>query len=209
MGVRRMVITAPCPACHQQRLLYTAADLDVPYFGQIVETIIVCGACGFKHGDVIIGRTREPTRSTYRVDTAEDMMVRVVRSTSGTVRIPELGVTIEPGPASEAFVSNVEGVLVRVERVLEQLGRDAESEEARALVRARLEQIAAVKEGRKPVTLVLEDPFGNSLIAHEDATQEAIAPEDVAGLARGEFTIDVADLEELAGDGAPGNGASG
>lgn len=213
MGVRRMVITQPCPACGQQRLLYTAADLDIPYFGQTIETLILCQACGFKHADVIIGKTQTPTRFTYQVDSADDMSVRVVRSTSGTIRIPELGAVVEPGPNSEAYVSNVEGVLNRFERIVNQLGRDAQEPEQQRRVEQRLAQIADAKEGRFPFTLVVEDPYGNSLVAHEDVVQETIPEEEAEELARGEITIDVEpeDLEEVlgdvGGDGAPVDGA--
>lgn len=209
MGVRRMVIAQPCPACGEQRLLYTAADLDIPYFGQTIETLILCQACGFKHADVIIGKTRTPTRFIYQVDSADDMSVRVVRSTSGTIRIPELGALVEPGPNSEAYVSNVEGVLNRFERIVNQLGRDAQDPEKKKRVEERLSQITDAKEGRFPFTLIVEDPYGNSLVAGEDVVQEAIPAEEAEKLARGEITIDVSeeDLEEVlgdvAGDGAP------
>lgn len=207
MGVRRMVITQPCPACGEQRLLYTAADLEIPYFGQTIETLILCEACGFKHADVIIGKTRTPTRFTYQVDSADDMSVRVVRSTSGTIRIPELGAVVEPGPNSEAYVSNVEGVLNRFERIVTQLGRDAQDAEKKQRVEERLAQIADAKEGRFPFTLIVEDPYGNSLVAGEGVQQETIPEEEAEKLARGEVTIDVSeeDLDETLGDvdGAP------
>ncbi|MBP3800305.1 MAG: hypothetical protein ILA19_04935, partial [Bacilli bacterium] len=38
----------------------------------------------------------------------ETLSVRVVRSQSATVTIPEIGVKVEPGPKSEGYVTNVE-----------------------------------------------------------------------------------------------------
>ena len=43
---------------------------------------------------------------------------RVVRSTGARIEIPEFGVRIDPGPACEGFVSNVEGVLDRIGKVV-------------------------------------------------------------------------------------------
>jgi zinc finger protein len=193
-----MRIAAPCPACQQQTVEYTAMELDLPYFGDVLQTVFICSTCGFRHSDIIIGRVHAPKRHTYRTSHADDMGVRVVRSTSGTIKIPELGVLIEPGPASDAFVSNIEGILVRVERVIGQLQRDAESPEQRLECDRRLQMIEDARAGRTPVTLIIEDPYGNSLIAHDKTLVEDIPPEEAEHLPRGEVTIDVGDL---AGDG--------
>lgn len=194
MGTRKMRLASPCPACHADTLEYTAMDLDVPYFGDLLQTIVSCSTCGFRHTDVIHGKTHEPKRWTFRTTSSDHMSVRVVRSTSGTLRIPELGVLIEPGPASEAFVTNVEGILVRVEQVLDQLHRDAESDEQRKLIEERLEQMAKARKGKGQLTIIIEDPYGNSVIVHDEAKSERIPEQEAAGLARGEITFDVADF---------------
>jgi zinc finger protein len=196
MDVRRMMISTPCPACGERKLLYTAAQIDVPYFGRMVETLLLCAHCGFKHADVVSGRTNEPTRVTFSASGPEAMMVRVVRSTSGTVRIPELGVVIEPGPSSDAYVSNIEGVLNRVAAVVGHLMRDAETDEARQAAVDRLAQIEEAREGRLPFTLIIEDPYGNSAIGHESARVESIPPEEAERLAKGEVTFDVQNLPD-------------
>jgi zinc finger protein len=119
------------------------------------------------------------------------MSVRVVRSGSGTIRIPELGITIEPGVASEAFVSNIEGILVRVERVLDQLGRDAEDAPARARVMDLQDTLGALRLGAgPPITVILEDPFGNSAILAEGARREAIPPDEADQLKVGMLVFD-------------------
>ncbi len=200
MGTRKMRLASPCPACHKQTVDYTAMDLDVPYFGDLLQTIVSCSSCGFRHTDVIHGKTHEPKRWTFKTTSAEHMSVRVVRSTSGTLRIPELGVLIEPGPASEAFVTNVEGILVRVEQILDQLHRDADSDDQRKLIEERLDQMALARKGNQSLTVIIEDPYGNSLIVHDKAKSERIPEQEAAGLARGEITFDLSDI--LPSDGA-------
>src|SRR5688500_2975447 len=138
MGSRQMRLTSPCPACHEKTIEYTLTDLDVPYFGDLLQTVFICTTCGFRHSDVIHGKTHAPQRWTYQTSSEADMSVRVVRSTSGTVKIPELGVLIEPGPASEAFVTNIEGILDRVEAVIMQVLRDADTPEERTACQERL-----------------------------------------------------------------------
>lgn len=191
MAARRMGLQSPCPACHERRLFYTSVELDVPYFGDTTQLAFECDACGFRHSDFLASRNRQPTRHTLRVDREDHMMVRVVRSTSGTIRIPELGVLIEPGPASDGYVSNIEGVLVRVEAVLGQLLRDAEQPEARAECERRLGLIADAKAGRFALTFILEDPFGNSLVADAAAREELIPPPEAARLQTGAYAIEM------------------
>ena len=80
--------------------------------------------------------------------------------------IPELGVRIDPGPACEGFVSNVEGVLERITGVIEGViacGDETERETGEKF----LKSIASVKTGVLPVTLIIDDPSGNSAIISE------------------------------------------
>lgn len=210
MAVKRMRLEGPCPACHEPTLDYTAAGLDIPYFRDVTQLIFACASCGFRHSDFLVGSAREPRRQTFRVSEPDHVLVRVVRSTSGTVRIPELGVLIEPGPASDAYVSNIEGVLVRVESILDQLLRDAETPADRAKCTERLKQLRAARGGRFPFTFVIEDPHGNSAIVHPEAREEAIPPEEAAHLKTGATTVHLSEAgapDSPAGDLGPrGNG---
>ncbi|HET6398188.1 MAG TPA: ZPR1 zinc finger domain-containing protein [Candidatus Thermoplasmatota archaeon] len=189
--VRTVIQEAICPACGGQGLEYTAEQVDLPYMGSSLETMLRCDRCGYRHTDFILTERREPTRYSYRVTKADDMMVRVVRSASGTIRIPELGILIEPGVASEAFVSNIEGILVRVERVLDQLHRDAEDAGQLARIEELQGTLQAMRDGTaQPVTVVLEDPFGNSAILGEGAEKEAIPQHEADLLAVGMVVLD-------------------
>lgn len=189
--VRTHLDEAVCPACGGVGLDYNAEQVDLPFLGTSLETLMQCQACGYRHTDFVLTDSHEPTRVTYRVATGDDMMVRVVRSSSGTIRIPELGITIEPGVASEAFVSNIEGILVRIERVLDQLGRDAEDPQQHDRIVQLQETLGLMREGKAPpVTLIFEDPFGNSRILAEDAVVEPIPEEEAGQLKVGMLVFD-------------------
>jgi zinc finger protein len=111
----------------------------------------------------------EPSRWELAVDSEDDMRTRVVRSMNGIISIPELGVRIDPGPACEGFVSNVEGVLSRVEKVIDGVIGWAEEEEERNRALFLKKQIDQVKNGELPVTLIIDDPTGNSAILADKA----------------------------------------
>ncbi len=189
--VKTTIEEAVCPACDGKGLEYSTAQISLPFLGESLETMLRCERCGYRHTDFILTTTHEPMRYTYTVRSADDMMVRVVRGGSGTIRIPELGIAIEPGVSSEAFVSNIEGILARVERVLDQLQRDAETPEARQKATVLIERMGALREGKGgPVTVILEDPFGNSKILAEEAVVEKIPAEEAEQLKTGILVFD-------------------
>ena len=53
------------------------------------------------------------------------MTTRVVRSSSCTVRIVELGLEVEPGDNATGYISNVEGVLNRFSDAIAMIQRGA------------------------------------------------------------------------------------
>jgi zinc finger protein len=87
---------------------------------------------------------------------------------TASIEIPELGVRIDPGPTCQGFVSNIEGVLGRIEHAIRSAIVDGDAEE-RENARLLLEKITCVKCGELPVTFILEDPHGNSAIISDSA----------------------------------------
>lgn len=88
---------------------------------------------------------------------------------NGIISIPEFGVQVDPGPACEGFVSNVEGVLNRIDAVIASVARWTEDPKEIENAHDLRERIAQVKAGRLPVTLRIDDPTGNSAILGEKA----------------------------------------
>lgn len=182
---------AICPACQHRGLEYNAETVDLPYLGESLETMIRCAACGYRHTDFILTETKDPVRLTYSVHDADAMSVRVVRSSSGTVRFPSLGIDIEPGVASDAYITNVEGILVRIEGVLDQLLRDAEDPEQKKAITDLMDVFHNMREGKAdPVDLVIEDPFGNSAIISKETKVEKLSAEEAEKLKTGTFIFD-------------------
>jgi zinc finger protein len=173
--VLRYTLRAPCPLCKKE-IEYTYQTEDIPYFPEILISSALCD-CGFRHTDTMITEEGEPVRWKIAVNAPEDLAIRVVRSTSGIINIPELGVTVEPGPACEGFVSNVEGVLWRVMEAVESVISWAEGEDMSRAQEIQ-KKIQQAIEGDIPFTLVLEDPCGNSAILSKEATREPYNPEE-------------------------------
>jgi zinc finger protein len=164
-----------CPACGND-IQIVHHRLEIPHFSDILLVSIACEACGYRHIDTIILGEGEPVRWTVEVRKPEDLSIRVVRSTTGKIEIPELGMMVEPGTACEGFVTNIEGVLNRFEQAVSGLLLNPESEEERAAALRVIEKICSAREVRFPFTVVLEDPSGNSALISDTAVREPLDP---------------------------------
>jgi len=152
-----------CPVCGAE------ADLqffsyNIPHFGDAILFVVSCPSCGYRSTDVRILSEFKDNQKRYElvVSSVRDLNVRVIRSSFGSIEIPELGVNIEP-KEGESFISTVEGVLKRVERVVEVLIRD-EGGAKKKRAEWVLGQIEKIKAGKARMTLILEDATGNSAI---------------------------------------------
>ena len=127
--INEMIIK--CPACGIEGVAKSIMkEIEIPHFGKVMETTIQCPSCGFKHSDIIALEQNDPAKYVLEIN-RNNLSIRVVRSQSATVIIPELGVKVEPGPKSEGYVTNVEGVLTRFESAVKKalnLFDDAESQ---------------------------------------------------------------------------------
>jgi ZPR1-related zinc finger protein len=170
----RYTLKAPCPLCNNE-IEYSYQTEDIPYFSEILISSALCD-CGFRHTDTMITGGGEPVRWRVSIQSPEDLSIRVIRSTGGIIQIPEFGVTIEPGPACEGFVSNVEGVLWRVMEAVESIMSWAEGGD-RERAQAIRNTVQQAIDGEIPFTLVIEDPCGNSAVISERATRETYQPE--------------------------------
>ena len=192
-------IASACPACAENSLSLLTVQSEVAHFGRTLETLLKCGTCGFRHTDFMVLDQRAPVRLRLRATREDHLWSRVIRSNSGTWTIEELGFRAEPTSSSEAFVTNVEGLLDRAADVITTARNFQDDPDKRALCEALLERCGAMQEGREPVTVMIEDPFGNSAIVHEDVVKEEMTPEEVAGLATGMIVFDKDELKDTLG----------
>ncbi|AMD17055.1 hypothetical protein TL18_02865 [Methanobrevibacter sp. YE315] len=174
-----------CPACGIEGVAKSIMkELDIPHFGKVLETTIQCPSCGFRHSDVITLEQNDPAKYVIEIN-KNNLSVRVVRSQSATIEIPELGVKVEPGPKSEGYVTNVEGVLTRFEDAVKKalnLFEDAQSQEN---AKVTLNNIQELKKGNGTATLIMLDPFGQSNIVSENVEVSEIPEEELRELKTG------------------------
>ena len=181
--INEMIIK--CPVCGVEGVATAVMkEIEIPHFGNVLETTIHCPKCGFKHSDVIALEHNDPAKYTLKIS-KETLSVRVVRSQSATVTIPEIGVKVEPGPKSEGYVTNVEGILTRFEGAIKKALQLFEDEESQKNAKNTLAEIQELIKGNRSATLIIDDPFGQSNIVSDDVEISEIPEEELQHLKTG------------------------
>lgn len=164
-----------CSECHapcETRMKIT----QVPHFKEVVIMATTCDQCGHRTNEVKSGAGIEPqgVRLELRVLEPADLARDVLKSETCTVRVPELELEAGAGLLSGRFTT-VEGLLDSMRQQLAQenpfFQGDSATEPGRLRMAVVVDKLAQAAAGRLPITLVLDDPAGNSYV------QNLCAPE--------------------------------
>jgi zinc finger protein len=101
-----------------------------------------------------------------KVSGSGDLKIMVARSNTASIEIPELELRLDPAGHSQAFVTNIEGVLMRFEEALQRLKiLDGSTENVESdRIQGMLE---LAREGKLSFTVIIEDPQGNSTLVRD------------------------------------------
>ena len=121
-------VEQPCPVCFSDNgLTMIAHSSEIPYFGEHTQLTILCPSCGWKHTDFIPAEGKKPGACSLNINDSEMLSVRIIRSSSCTVKISDLGLEVKPGGATTGYVSNIEGVLNRFEDAIRLMYRQSKA----------------------------------------------------------------------------------
>ena len=179
-------VEQPCPICFSEEgLTMIAHTSEIPYFGEHTQLTILCPSCGWKHTDFIPAEGKKPGAWSLEIDSSEMLSVRIVRSSSCTIRIEKLGLEVDPGGATTGYVSNIEGVLNRFEGAIQLMYRQSITSKEQEIVKKcelLLKKIDLVKSGDLVVEMILLDPMGHSQILHSNAISRDLTNEELENL---------------------------
>ncbi len=181
--INEMIIK--CPVCSVEgQAKSIMREIEIPHFGKVLETTIQCPECGFKHSDIIALEQNDPAKYVIDIN-KKNLSTRVVRSQSATVSIPEIGVKVEPGPKSEGYVTNIEGILTRFEDAVKKALNLFDDDESQANAKNTLKNIGELKKGTMEATLIISDPFGQSNVVSDEVEILEIPEEELKELKTG------------------------
>ncbi len=163
----------PCPVCKNNTLTLTEKEIEVPYFGKLYVFSMSCSECKYHKADVESMEGKEPCKYTFEISSEEDMKVRVIKSGEATVKLPHI-VTIEGGPNSNGYVTNIEGILNRVKHQIEVARDNADDEDERKKAKNLLKKLNKVIWGQEKLKMIIEDKTGNSAIISDKAVKSKL-----------------------------------
>jgi zinc finger protein len=162
-----------CPVCHKKTLTLTEQEKEVPFFGRVYLFSMSCENCRYHKADIEAAEQREPCKYTIEISSEEDMKIRVVKSSQATIKIPRI-TTITPGPASNGFITNIEGIFNRIKNQVEFVRDNAEDADERKKAKNMLKKIMNIMWGREKIKMTIEDPSGNSAIISDKAVKQKL-----------------------------------
>lgn len=159
-----------CNFCGEPKLTLREEAIEIPYFGRVYVLSMECTACGFRNSDVEPAEKKEPCRYTIEVDSESDLNIKIVKSGEATVKIPHI-ITIEPGPASNGYVTNIEGLLQRVKDMVESAMDAEEDDAAKKKAKNMIKKLNKIMLGREKTKIIIEDQTGHSAIISDKAVK--------------------------------------
>ena len=153
-----------CPSCLEESAKVVSHILDIPYYDDFAMINIACDKCGYRTSDFLNTKSKDPIKMEYNVENINDETTKIVRSSQGIVRIPELGISIEPNGDGSTWIRNIEGVLEDMKQKLMVSKRHAENSDEKRKVKSRLKLLKSLQKFERKFTIIVEDPSGNSII---------------------------------------------
>lgn len=176
-----------CPQCHVDgRVSMLSMSSEIPYFGEHTQITITCDSCGWKHTDFIPSDGDKEGFWSIIVDSLQKNSARIIRSSSCTIRIPELDLEVSPGGSASGYITNIEGVLKRFIDAVKSVIRDLENKDSDfQSAQELLQSLLSAVDGSNVLTVELLDPRGRSQIIHDEAESRDLNDSEISALSTG------------------------
>ncbi len=176
---KKVSMAIECPCCKGKAVM-TESIMEIPFFGRTLFSNLKCSECGFNLNDVSSDEEKIPLRFTVKIESEKDLTVKIVKSSTSTIKIPELGVRIEPTPSSEGYFTNIEGLLNKVENALSFTSFEEEEEHDSGKLKEKItKKIQEAKQAKIHFTVIIEDPFGNGALIGKKTQKQNLTEKEV------------------------------
>jgi zinc finger protein len=180
-----------CPSCDNESMLTSQTEYEVEHFDSVLLSVATCQRCGYKHTDVMTLTDRQPLSLTAKISSLEDLNMRIIKSGTATISIPEFGATVTPGPYSEGYISNVEGLLSKIEDALTFMLSTVNGKRLKK-GKTMLKKMRIARDSKPRFTLVIKDPLGNSAIVSphpEEIKKRKLTNRELQAIKYGQYAV--------------------
>ena len=171
-----------CPACNKGIIKLTKTVYDMTDGDKMLIIKFECNECMFTKNDIIPLTTRlEPGILSLHVTNENDLKSKIYRSPVGKLEIPELEVSVEPGPSADFYYTNVEGILDRFQKAVQIYRKNLEGNEVKqGEIDEILDNIDKAMKGDFEFTLKITDTGGGSYIVPHDESKYSYQKLDIS-----------------------------
>ncbi|MFH1545199.1 MAG: ZPR1 zinc finger domain-containing protein [archaeon] len=161
---KKFSMAIDCPSCGKKAVM-TELIRKIPNFGKILLTNLNCRECGFNLNDVMNAGSGKPMKYEVEVNSVKDLKTKIVKSSTSSVEVPELGISLYSGSYSEGYITNIEGFLLRTKEALSSLMRlkDTPEKEMKRIEELR-KKICKAVNAEISFRVILEDAQGNGAL---------------------------------------------
>lgn len=160
-----------CPICKKNTLTLIEETYNIPHFGKCFLMSMNCSDCHFHKADVEAEETKPPCKYTFIIKNKSDLNIKVIKSSEATIKIPQLKLSVTPGSSSIGYITNIEGVLSRSKKIIEEQRDLSEEPDLKKKAKNLLKKLWKVECGDLELKIIIEDPSGNSAILSDKAEQ--------------------------------------
>ncbi len=162
-----------CTFCGADKLTLKEDEIEIPHFGRVFVLTMECSACNYRKSDVEPAESKQPCKYTLEVNCEADLNIKIVKSADATIKIPHV-ITIEPGPAAEGYVSNIESLIERVKKQIQSAAESEDDSSAKKKAKNLMKKLGKVLVGREKLKIIIEDPSGHSVIVSDKAQKSKL-----------------------------------
>ncbi|XP_045469792.1 zinc finger protein ZPR1 [Harmonia axyridis] len=169
-----------CPGCNapcETNMKMT----NIPHFKEVIIMATVCDVCGLRTNEVKSGGGIEPKGLHIEIDVngKEDFSRDVLKSETCDLSIPQLDLEVGPNALGGRFTT-VEGLITAVrdqlsDRKNSHIFGDSINKDSKENFEKFLKKFDEILEGKLPITIVMDDPAGNSYV---QSLSEADQPDE-------------------------------
>ena len=171
-----MRFPAPCSACEKMNDAKMCVS-SIPFFKEIIIMAYSCEHCGYKSTEIKNGGgiSEKATKITFKVEKEEDVNRDVFKSDSCILVIPEVELSIAPGTMGSIYTT-IEGLIDKLVTNLRENNPFSQGDSADSMIREKFNdfcfKLENLKSGKKPFTLILDDPLSNCFIYNPIAPEK-------------------------------------
>ena len=159
--------------CGKNESTLREEEVDIPYFGRVFILSMDCSACGTRKSDLEPAEKKESAKYILEISSEDDLNIKIVKSGNATVKIPRV-ITMEAGPASNGYITNVEGLLERVKNIIQSAAESEDDAAVKKKAKNLIKKLNKVLVGRESLKIIIEDKSGNSAIISDKAQKSKL-----------------------------------